>query len=261
MMGAYFIRRRSRGALYRRVLARYVQMATAGGVSQGIFPEGGLSLTGGVMPPKLGLLSYLTEGFDPEGRDIVFVPVAINYDRVLEDRVLIAAGQRGDRRFGARITVVARFMLAKLWQAARGRYIRFGAAAVAFGEPLSLRNFGAKQPVEALARDLMQRIEVVMPALVVPLICRSLVERGAATEPQVTEDVRDAAQDLPQQSLVVSGAALVQDVTAALERMRKHGMIEKGQDGWRIVQGEEATVAYYARSIAPLFPLRSAAAE
>ncbi|MBU0780413.1 MAG: 1-acyl-sn-glycerol-3-phosphate acyltransferase, partial [Alphaproteobacteria bacterium] len=43
-LGAYFIRRRSRGDLYRRVLARYVQMATDAGVTQAMFPEGGLSL-------------------------------------------------------------------------------------------------------------------------------------------------------------------------------------------------------------------------
>jgi len=55
-MGAYFIRRRSGGALYRRVLARYVQMATRAGVSQAVFPEGGLSLTGRSASPKLGLL-------------------------------------------------------------------------------------------------------------------------------------------------------------------------------------------------------------
>ncbi|MFK7745775.1 MAG: 1-acyl-sn-glycerol-3-phosphate acyltransferase, partial [Roseobacter sp.] len=70
MMGAYFIRRRARGALYRKVLARYVQMATAGGVAQGIFPEGGLSLTGQLMPPKMGLLSYLAEGSSLSGRDV-----------------------------------------------------------------------------------------------------------------------------------------------------------------------------------------------
>lgn len=45
-MGAYFIRRKSRDALYRKVLARYVSMATAAGVTQAVFPEGGLSLDG-----------------------------------------------------------------------------------------------------------------------------------------------------------------------------------------------------------------------
>ena len=57
MLGAYFIRRKSRGQLYRKVLARYVQMATEGGVTQAMFPEGGLSLTGAVGQPKLGLLN------------------------------------------------------------------------------------------------------------------------------------------------------------------------------------------------------------
>ena len=41
-MGAYFIRRRSRNALYRRVLARYVRMATDGGVTgRRSFPRAG----------------------------------------------------------------------------------------------------------------------------------------------------------------------------------------------------------------------------
>src|SRR5262249_42013037 len=45
-MGAYFIRRNSRDALYRKVLARYVDMATKAGVVQAVFPEGGLSRDG-----------------------------------------------------------------------------------------------------------------------------------------------------------------------------------------------------------------------
>ena len=52
---AALILRRSRGDLYRKVLARYVQMATAGGVNQAFYPEGGLSLSGGLGRPKLGL--------------------------------------------------------------------------------------------------------------------------------------------------------------------------------------------------------------
>ena len=89
-MGAFFVRRRSRNALYRRVLRRYVQTATAEGVTQAVFPEGGLSRDGRLQPPKLGLLDYMLSDFDPGGpRDIVVVPVGINYDRVLEDRTLL----------------------------------------------------------------------------------------------------------------------------------------------------------------------------
>ena len=89
-MGAYFIRRKSRNPLYRKVVARYIKMAVEGGVTQAMFPEGGLSRDGALQPAKLGLISYMCDGFDAEkSRDIVFVPVGLNYDRVIEDRILL----------------------------------------------------------------------------------------------------------------------------------------------------------------------------
>ena len=93
-MGAYFIRRDSRNNLYRKVLARYVHMATRAGVTQAVFPEGGLSRDGALRPPKFGLLNYMVCSFDPRGaRDVLFIPVGINYDRVLEDRMLVSAAK------------------------------------------------------------------------------------------------------------------------------------------------------------------------
>lgn len=260
MMGAYFIRRRSRGALYRKVLARYVQMATKGGVSQGIFPEGGLSLTGELMPPRMGLLSYLTDGYEPGGRDVVFVPVAINYDRVLEDRVLIAAGQRGDRRFGARISVVVKFILKKFWQALRGRYVRFGTAAVAFGQPLSLRGFGPERPVEELSANLMQRIADAMPVMLVPLLSHVLgAAEGPLTTAEITERARAMSADL-RHDMPAAEKDFAKQCSEALFRMRKHRMITGGEDGWTIAKGEEAVAAYYARSVTHRLPQPEAAA-
>ena len=89
--GAYFIRRRFREPLYHAVLERYVQLITRNGVTQGIFPEGGLTRDGRLKTPKLGLLDYICRTLlEPEfTRDVWFVPVALNYDRVLEDRSLI----------------------------------------------------------------------------------------------------------------------------------------------------------------------------
>ena len=57
-MGAFFVRRGSDNPLYRRVLERYVQMATRAGVSQAVFPEGGLTRDGAMREPKLGFLGY-----------------------------------------------------------------------------------------------------------------------------------------------------------------------------------------------------------
>ncbi len=261
MMGAYFIRRKSRGALYRKVLARYVQMAIAGGVAQAIFPEGGLSLNGRLMPPRMGLLSYVLEGHDPEGRDVVFVPVAINYDRVLEDRVLIAAAARGDRRFGARISVVVRFILSKFWQGLRGRVTRFGTAAVVFGEPVSLRTFGADKPVEDLARSLMQRIEAVMPVLVVPLISRVLAKKDKpVSQSEIVSCVKDLVERVEPFMPEKLGKNLDAAVHNALAQMRKHGVVSEEAHGWRIVPGQRPVIEYYANSIAHRFQADATAA-
>ena len=41
----------------------------------------------------MGLLDYMVRSYNPEeDRDIVFIPVGINYDRVLEDRTLLQEG-------------------------------------------------------------------------------------------------------------------------------------------------------------------------
>ncbi len=259
-MGAYFIRRRSRGALYRKVLARYVQMATTGGVTQAFYPEGGLSLTGALQPPKVGLLSYVVEGFDPEGeRDIIFVPVAINYDRILEDRVLIAAGERGDRRFGARITVVVGFVLRKIWRRMRGRDTRFGTAAVTFGDPLSLRRTGADVPVSDLSEMLMDRIAQAMPVLTVPLIARVMLQaKGSLSEAELLAKVAATLEQMPLRNRVPKPDVLPDRVARATARLKKRGVISEDAQGLQIAAGQEPVLAFYANSIAH-FPSEDAA--
>ncbi|MEM6372619.1 MAG: 1-acyl-sn-glycerol-3-phosphate acyltransferase [Pseudomonadota bacterium] len=254
-MGAYFIRRRSRGQLYRKVLARYVQMATEGGVTQAIFPEGGLSVNGRLMPLKMGLLSYVVDGVDLEHRDVVFVPVAINYDRVLEDRVLVAADQRGDRRFGARITVVMREILRLLWQWITGRYRKFGVASVAFGNPVSLAELGAATEIDRLADTLRARINEVTPVVFVPLLARVLLQAGAplctdAMLARVEAEKPKAAGTLPD----LEAAAFAAQIERARTDMAKRGMIAETADGWSLVEAERPLLQFYANSIAELYP-------
>ncbi|WP_104019855.1 1-acyl-sn-glycerol-3-phosphate acyltransferase [Roseovarius nitratireducens] len=259
-MGAYFIRRRSRGALYRRVLARYVGLATDGGVTQAVFPEGGLSLTGVLQPPKMGLLKYLVEERSPDARDVVFVPVAINYDRVFEDRLLVAAAERGARRFPARISVVARFVLRQVWLRLRGRYHRHGHVAVSFGGPLSLAAFERDNPgagVEKLAETLMARIGAEVPVLPVPLVARALICAGgtldrAALDAAVAGMLAQVPRAIPRpEEDDEDGAAAVAQF--GLRALTDRGIVSQEDDQVQIVPRERAMVRYYAASIAHLF--------
>ncbi|MWD26749.1 glycerol-3-phosphate acyltransferase [Aquicoccus sp. SCR17] len=258
-MGAYFIRRRSRNALYRRVLARYVRLATDGGVAQGIYPEGGLSLDGALQPARLGLLRYITDGFDPDVREVVFVPVALNYDRVLEDRILIAAGAAGTRRFRARITSVLYNTARLFWLKLRGRYRRFGTAAVAYGDPLTLSDFLEGHPpdeklTEDLAQELMTRIGAVVPVVAVPLVC-SVLSAGPMRRDALEAEVGRRLDLLGRASRV----SAKDRVERALVLLRSRHIVETGPaDGGseeiRIRPGQEELVRFYANSVAHLLP-------
>ncbi len=251
-MGAFFIRRKSRGALYRKVLARYVQLATEGGVTQAIFPEGGLSLDGKLMPPKMGLLGYVLEA-ELEERDVYFVPVAINYDRVLEDRVLIAADRAGTRRFKARISVVLTFILRKVWLRIRGRFLRFGEAAVVFGDPVSLSHFGAEPDVDALAQDLMRRIADNMPLLFVPLMARVMLLAEGPLDDAALEAEMGRFADVPGTPAAVPHEDFPAAVRKARDHLAQRGIILKTDHGYTVAPEERPTLAYYSNSIAHFF--------
>lgn len=249
-MGAYFIRRKSRDALYRKVLARYVSMATAAGVTQAVFPEGGLSLDGSLQRPQLGILSYILEGHEPEARDVVFVPVAVNYDRVLEDRVLIEAHRKGERRFRASLPTILRFGLRHFGQRLRGRFRKFGTAAVGFGTPLSLNAFlqtRRRHPVVALGDELMDRVAAVMPVLPVPLVAVALLAAdGPLTEAALTNAVAKRLEPIGR-----DGDAK-EAVADGLARLRRRRMVVEDEAGIATNPAETAVLSFYAASIAHL---------
>lgn len=262
-LGAYFIRRKSRNPLYRRVLSRYVQMATEGGVTQAIFPEGGLSLDGRPRKAKLGLLSYIVEGFDPKGpRDVVFVPVGLNYDRVLEDRVLTKVDPDGARHFDFHVSVFLGFIWRQIWLRITKRYYRYGYACVSFGKPMSLKAFSknADTPLsgsatESLGIHLMEQVEKVIPVLPVPLVSTVLAEAGeplsrleikARCHSLLTEFYdRDAYVHLPHRDedyAIDVGLRILQS---------RHMLVE--DDGLVSVQADDfGLIEYYAASIAHL---------
>ncbi|MGI1663925.1 1-acyl-sn-glycerol-3-phosphate acyltransferase [Palleronia sp. KMU-117] len=257
-MGAFFIRRRSSNGLYRQVLARYVQLSTQAGVPQAMFPEGGLSLSGAPGDPKLGLISYIIEGYSLSGRDMVFVPVAINYDRVLEDRVLVAAGRRGDRRFRASAAEAFMFSLRYLWRRVRGRGHRFGAAAVVAAEPLSLRLMAEADGVpspEVLARALFDRIRASVPIPLVPLVAhaiRDAADTGAAPDDDaIVAAVGDLVQAIEGQRLFLTfdPAQLDTAVRFELSVLRRRRILAPGPTVAPQGDGPEL-LAFYARSVA-----------
>jgi len=269
-MGAYFVRRNSKDPLYRKVLERYVAMATAAGVTQAVFPEGGLSRDGRLRPPRLGILDYMLRAFDPQsGRDVVFVPVGINYDRTFEDRSFLV-----DRETSAKTGVIlntGRFVGRNLWLKARNEWYRFGYACVNFGSPLSLREYAARRGVdfrglsreehsrrlEELARELMESVARVIPAVPVPLVATVFVREPARAWSEL--ELKAAVLRLIEQ-LEAHGAHVYvprgdQDyaIAVGLRMLTLRRLVEAAEGLYRARPEELPLLTYYANSIAHLF--------
>ncbi len=143
-MGAFFVRRKSGNTLYRKVLERYVNMSTRAGVCQAVFLEGGLTKSGEIREPRLGFLDYMLRDYHPANdRDIIFIPVGINYDRVIEDRSLV---RRLDKKVEKRSTwfilkTTLSFIFKNALLSRKSRWRRFGYASVNFGEPVSAKQY------------------------------------------------------------------------------------------------------------------------
>ncbi len=269
-MGAYFVRRKSNNPLYRRVLERYVHMATSEGVCQAVFPEGGLSRDGKLREPKLGILDYMLRGYDCEhGRDLVFVPVAINYDRVLEDRTLVRALDpnvtRRSQWFVIRTTL--RFIWRNLWLKIRSRWQRFGFAAVDFGQPVSVRAYCAQHQlnfihlsqeqrfaeVDKLARLLMQQIAHLIPAVPIPMLCKAIVDAGdqGIAEFDLKARFYQIAEQLQAQGrMVVLPTATREYLFATALNMLRLRRLVRDENGKVFASSTDREVlAYYANSL------------
>ena len=257
-MGAYFIRRKSRNALYRKVLARYVAMATDGGVTQAVFPEGGLSRDGTLGEAKLGLLAYMAEGFEPGvSRDVVFIPVGLNYDRVLEDKVLIGSLQGRSVKIGVGSLAYAIGRMA--WLRVTGRLHRFGYACVSFGAPLALSSFatpGGRVDIESLGQALMQRVGAVIPVLPAPVVATVLLEATAPLSPlELKGRVQAMIRDLVAQGAYAHIPRGDDDyaVEVGLRMMRLRRLVLEDADGLLSPNPEERVLLqYYANAIAHL---------
>lgn len=268
-MGAYFVRRNSKNPLYRKVLERYVAMATAAGVTQAVFPEGGLSRDGRLRPPRLGILDYMLRSFDPDGeRDIAFIPVGINYDRTLEDRSFLLELDQSRERKGSALGNTGRFIGKNLSLMARNRWHRFGYACVNFGSPVSAREYlkargldlrGLPKEerfarVEEFAKELMAAVARVVPVVPVSAVATLFIRNPerAWSELEIKSQVLRLFQSLQARGALVYVPRGDQDYAIGVGlRMLTLRRLVMENAGLFLARPEELPLLnYYASSIA-----------
>jgi glycerol-3-phosphate O-acyltransferase len=277
--GSYFIRRRYREPLYHTVLEQYVQLITRNGVTQGIFPEGGLTRDGRLRAGKIGLIDYmLGVARDPQlEKRIAIVPVAINYDRVLEDRSLLR--ELAERESGRRASRVAQFgeVLRYVgWNLARlttNRWKRYGRAAVTIGRPIhvaewldALRADGADlfaldrtsrlAVVQGLVDDVLSRIAALIPVTPVPLACAAIQSFDAEFIPHDRmiarmEEMRDVLMGL--NARVLRADRSIEDTfERAFRMLEMRRILIRDGAGYAVLERGRPLVSYYANGISHL---------
>ncbi len=278
-MGAYFVRRNSKDELYRRVLERYIAMATEAGVTQAVYPEGGLSRDGKMRAPRFGVLDYMLRGFHTHAeRDLVFVPLGLNYDRTLEDRTLLLSADdqaAAPGRWRAVVNTVA-FLGHQLVLMLRSRWYRLGYACVNFGTPVSVRAWAAARHIDfdhlskasrqaevaVLGRHLMDEVGRLIPVLPVPMVAAVLLRHLG--QPMSELEIKSGVAELVS-GLEASGARVYVPrgdrdyaVGAGLRMLTLRHLVNE-RDGLYVAHaGEEALLRYYANSIAHLLGAEAA---
>ncbi len=215
----------------------------------------------------------MLKSFDPTGtHDIVFVPVALNYDRVLEDRTLLRSLDREAPRRGvwfATRTAMG-FWASQVWLMLRGEWFRFGYACVNFGAPISARDWLATNGGDLRALDKDQRFEVIgrlandvmgeiarlVPVLPVSLIATVLLE---AERPLDELELKVRASELVAH-FEGRGAKLYlprgdRDYAfhVGLRMLSLRHLVEESGEGlFSVVATERPVLAYYANAIAHL---------
>ncbi len=199
----------------------------------------------------------------------MFIPIGINYDRVIEDRSLVRKLDPDVRKrstwFVTKTTL--HFIYKQLLLSRRNRWRRFGYASVNFGKPLSVREYCAKENIEfsklnhddrftevgKLAEQLMRKIERVIPVLPVPLMSSVVLdskdEWKSELQLKMLASERIDALRSKGALISVSSSACEGVLSAAMTMLLARGMLDAENGMFRANPDSIDILSYYANSI------------
>jgi glycerol-3-phosphate O-acyltransferase len=268
--GVIFIRRSIGGdPLYKYVLKEYVGYLVEKRFNLSWSIEGTRSRTGKMLPPKLGLLSFVADAY-LEGRsdDILLQPVSISFDQLHEIAEYAAYARGAEKRpegFGWLYNYIK----------AQGER-NYGKIYVRFPEAVSMRQYlgpphGPMMQDQAAKRLALQKMSfevawrilqatpVTATALVSALL---LTTHGVAlTLDQLHRTLQDSLDYLERKQIPMSTSALrlrtPDGVRAAVDALSNGHPVTRVDGGrepvWRIAPEDEHAAAFYRNSVIHAF--------
>jgi glycerol-3-phosphate O-acyltransferase len=238
-----------------------------------------LTRDGTLRPAKVGLLDYaISVAADPALRDRMYViPVGINYDRVLEDRSLLA--ELAGRTSGARpprvtqLVEVIRYLGFNVGRLLTRRWKRYGRAAVTIGTPIPVASWLAD--LEGRGRDLfklerserlgevqgfcdqmMVRVGSLVPVTPMCLACAALqtIDGEFVRREHLIGRMDELRAVLPEvNSRVLRSERSTEEVFERAYRMlRLRRVVARTGGGYLILSHGRPLISYYANAVAHL---------
>jgi glycerol-3-phosphate O-acyltransferase len=269
--GVIFIRRGAGGSepLYKYSLKEYVGYLVAKKFNLSWSIEGTRSRTGKMLPPKLGLLSYVADAYlDGRSDDILLQPVSISFDQ-LHETAEYAAYARGGEKTPEGVSWLYNFVKAQGERNFGKIYVRFPEAVSMReylgvpGGPMSHDDDAKRLALQKMAFEVAWRILGTTPINATGLVAALLLTtHGAAlTLDQVHHTLQDSLDYLERKQTPMTGSALrlrsTDGVRSALDALSNRHPITRIDGGrepvWRIAPEDEHEAAFYRNTIVAAF--------
>jgi len=268
--GTIFIRRNiGNDPLYKYVLKEYVGYVVEKRFNLSWSIEGTRSRTGKMLPPKLGLMSYVADAYlDGRSDDILLQGVSISFDQ-LHETAEYAAYARGGEKRPEGLSWMYNFIKA---QGERN----YGKIYVRFPEAVSMREYlgpshgdmvndeAAKRlALQKMSFEVAWRILQSTPVNATGLVSALLLTTHgvALTLTQMHHTLQDSLDYLERKNTPMSTSALrlrtPEGVRAALDSLSNGHPVTRVDSGrepvWRIAPEDEHTAAFYRNSVIHAF--------
>ena len=267
--GVIFLRRKLDDPLYKYVLRQFVGYIVQKRFNLSWSIEGTRSRTGKMLPPKLGLLSYVADAYlDGRSEDILLQPTSVSFDQ-LHETAEYAAYARGGEKIPEGAQWLVNFIKA---QGERN----YGKIYVRFPEAVSMRQYlgdpdgpiaqdeAAKRlAMQKMAIEVAQRIQRATPINATALVSAVLLAtRGRAlTLRQIHHSLQDSLDYLQRKKTPMTNSALRlhsnEGVRAALDALSNGHPVTRIDGGhepvWRIAPEQELEAAFYRNSLIHAF--------
>ncbi|MCV7431450.1 glycerol-3-phosphate 1-O-acyltransferase [Mycolicibacterium bacteremicum] len=263
--GVIFLRRKLDDPLYKYVLRQFVGYIVEKRFNLNWSIEGTRSRTGKMLPPKLGLLSYVADAYlDGRSEDILLQPVSISFDQ-LHETAEYAEYARGGEKTPESFSWLYNFIKAQGERNYGKIYVRFPEAVSMrqyLGEPngpIAADQDAKRLAMQKMAFEVAWRIVQVTPVNATGLVSALLLaSRGVAlTVDQLHHTFADSLDYLERRQIPMTNSVLrlrtKEGVRAAVDALSGGHPVTRVDGGrepvWRIAPENEHEAAFYRNSI------------